>query len=112
MFPAKRERDLVLPKHQALTLVCSLADSPLPALPLVGIAMLVTPSSFAMETPSARPRALNEPVGRRPCGKWNRNLRTMREKYEKMRHVRVRWERVEAERVASEARRAAREKLG
>ena len=34
-----------------------------PALPLVGIAMWRTPSSAARETPTAAPRALNEPVG-------------------------------------------------
>jgi hypothetical protein len=34
-----------------------------PALPLVGILMPSTPSSFARATPTAAPRALNEPVG-------------------------------------------------
>ena len=42
------------------------ADMAAPALPFVGIAMRVTPSSFAMETAMTSPRALNEPVGSRP----------------------------------------------
>jgi hypothetical protein len=33
---------------------------------LVGIAMWVMPSAFAIDTAITRPRALNEPVGRRP----------------------------------------------
>ena len=37
-----------------------------PALPLLGIAIVPTPSSLAIDTASASPRALNEPVGRRP----------------------------------------------
>ena len=37
-----------------------------PALPLVGIAMCRTPSSSARETPTAAPRALNDPVGSSP----------------------------------------------
>ena len=34
-----------------------------PALPAVGSAIFVWPSSFAFETAAERPRALNEPVG-------------------------------------------------
>ena len=37
-----------------------------PALPLVGMARRRMPSSFAMETAMTSPRALKEPVGRRP----------------------------------------------
>ena len=37
-----------------------------PALPLVGIAIRSTPSSRARVTPTAAPRALNEPVGISP----------------------------------------------
>ena len=37
-----------------------------PALPLVGIATLVTPSSLAMLMATVTPLALNEPVGNRP----------------------------------------------
>src|SRR2546427_440834 len=37
-----------------------------PALPAVGRASAVTPSSRARVTPTAAPRALNVPVGRRP----------------------------------------------
>src|SRR5947208_4707774 len=36
-----------------------------PALPLVGMASRRAPRAFANETATARPRALNEPVGRR-----------------------------------------------
>ena len=42
------------------------AASAAPALPLVGMARRRRPSSFAMDTASASPRALNEPVGSRP----------------------------------------------
>src|SRR5688500_2050449 len=34
-----------------------------PALPAVGTAIALCPSSFALETAAARPRALNDPVG-------------------------------------------------
>jgi hypothetical protein len=34
-------------------------------LPFVGMAMWATPSAFAIDTASASPRALNEPVGSR-----------------------------------------------
>src|SRR5271169_2772910 len=37
-----------------------------PALPLVGIAIVSIPSSLAIDTASAKPRALKEPVGNRP----------------------------------------------
>jgi hypothetical protein len=37
-----------------------------PALPFVGIAIARTPSSYARDTPTAAPRALNVPVGMRP----------------------------------------------
>ena len=42
------------------------ADQAAPALPLVGMAIAVTPSSAARETPTAAPRALNVPVGSWP----------------------------------------------
>jgi hypothetical protein len=35
-------------------------------LPLVGIAMCLMPSALAIDTAITRPRALNEPVGKRP----------------------------------------------
>ena len=41
-------------------------DQAAPALPLVGMASRVAPSSRARETPTAAPRALKEPVGSRP----------------------------------------------
>ena len=41
-------------------------DQAAPALPLVGIAIARTPSSRARLTPTAAPRALNDPVGTRP----------------------------------------------
>ena len=41
-------------------------DQAAPALPLVGMASRVAPSSLARETPTAAPRALKEPVGSRP----------------------------------------------
>ena len=47
------------------------AESAAPALPLVGIAMRFTPSALAMDTAMTRPRALKEPVGRRPSSFTN-----------------------------------------
>jgi hypothetical protein len=37
-----------------------------PAFPLVGIAIFRTPTSYARDTPTAAPRALNVPVGISP----------------------------------------------
>ncbi|MNZ99444.1 hypothetical protein D3C78_1187690 [compost metagenome] len=42
------------------------SDQAAPALPLVGMASASTPSSLALDTPTAAPRALNEPVGMMP----------------------------------------------
>jgi hypothetical protein len=49
-----------------------------PALPLVGMATPVTPSSAARDTPTAAPRALNVPVGTSPSSFMSRPGTPMR----------------------------------